>query len=58
MKGYLRVGRKLGRTVYLQRGDEAGDDDLLLGMMDTAEWATIFVNLYNAMVDAETEAEP
>ena len=32
-----RVGRKVGRTIYRQLGDEPSDDDPLIGVMDTAE---------------------
>jgi len=34
-----RVGRKLGRTIYAMVGAEPCDDDVLIGMMDTAELA-------------------
>lgn len=37
--GTLRVGRKVGRTLYLQLGEEASDDDALVGVMDTVELA-------------------
>lgn len=35
----LRVGRKVGRTLYLQVGDAPSDDDPLVGVMDTRELA-------------------
>lgn len=42
-----RVGRKLGRTIYAQVGDDPDDDDVLLGMMDTAEIAAHVVHDHN-----------
>jgi hypothetical protein len=35
----LRQGRKVGRTIYAQLGDQPSDDDPLVGVMDTAELA-------------------
>ena len=35
----LRVGRKVGRTIYLQLGDEPSDEDVLVGVVDTAALA-------------------
>jgi hypothetical protein len=43
-----RVGRKLGRTIYLQVSGEAGEDDVLLGMLDDAEVAKAVVDVLNA----------
>jgi len=43
-----RTGRKVGRTVYLQLGDEPSDDDPLIGVMDTPELADAAVTAYNA----------
>lgn len=45
--GRWRVGRHLGRTVYLQIGDQPSDQDLLLGMMDTAEVAHTVIEAVN-----------
>jgi hypothetical protein len=42
-----RVGRKVGRTIYLQVGDEPSDDDQLIGVMDTPELALIVVAAVN-----------
>jgi len=43
----LRVGRKVGRTIYLQRGDQPSDDDQLVGLMDTPELARHLVECSN-----------
>lgn len=51
-----RVGRKVGRTIYHQLGDQPSTDDLLIGVMDTprlAEQAVAAVNLYQAGVVAD-----
>jgi hypothetical protein len=42
-----RVGRKVGRTVYVQLGPEPSDDDPLIGMMDTRELAAQVVLDHN-----------
>ena len=47
MAGEWRTGRKVGRTIYSQVGDEPSDDDELIGVMDTpglAQWAVTAVN--------------
>lgn len=47
-KGSWRPGRKVGRTIYCQAGDEPSDDDPLIGVMDRPEYAMfacISVNL-------------
>lgn len=38
-----RVGRKLGRTIYLQQGEEPSDNDRFLGIMDREEDARLVV---------------
>lgn len=43
-----RIGRKVGRTVYAVIGDEATDDDFLIGMFDTRELAAEAVEAHNA----------
>jgi predicted urease superfamily metal-dependent hydrolase len=48
-----RVGRKVGRTVYVQAGVEPTDRDRLVGLMDTAELARRVVDAVNA-----AEAKP
>lgn len=47
----LRVGRKVGRTIYVQTGPEPADTDTLIGVMDTREWAAALVEAYNAQAD-------
>ncbi|MCA1673038.1 MAG: hypothetical protein LC799_12855 [Actinobacteria bacterium] len=42
-----RTGRKVGRTIYLQQGDEPSDDDQLIGLMDTPELARQVVDAVN-----------
>ena len=34
-----RVGRTVGRTIYAMVGQAPSEDDVLIGMMDTAELA-------------------
>jgi hypothetical protein len=43
-----RVGRHVGRTVYLQAGSEPSDEDVLIGVMDTTELAIEVVDAVNA----------
>lgn len=38
-----RVGRKVGRTIYLQIGDSPDDTDQLIGVMDTRGLAALAV---------------
>lgn len=42
-----RVGRKLGRTIYLQFNKEPSDDDRFIGIMDKESDAQWFVDLAN-----------
>jgi hypothetical protein len=42
-----RVGRKVGRTIYAIVGEEASDDDTLIGVMDTPELAREAVEAHN-----------
>lgn len=44
----LRVGRKVGRTIYLQTGTAPSDGDLLIGLMDTSVLAAAVVDAVNA----------
>ena len=46
-----RVGRKVGRTIYDQKGPRPHDKDELIGMMDTPELAREAV----AAVNGESE---
>lgn len=42
-----RVGRKVGRTIYAQQGDEPSEDDPLIGVMDTEWLAEIACRAHN-----------
>jgi hypothetical protein len=42
-----RTERKLGRTIYAQVGYEPSEDDVLIGMMDTAELANEAIVTHN-----------
>lgn len=44
----FRTGRKVGRTLYVQIGDQPDDMDLLIGIVDSADQADIIVNAVNA----------
>lgn len=46
--GRWRTGRKVGRTIYSMIGRLPHDDDVLIGVMDTAELAQEAVDSYNA----------
>jgi hypothetical protein len=52
-----RVGRKVGRTVYIQTGTDPGDDDELVGMMDTSELAALVVEAVNDHLQRQRPAE-
>lgn len=43
----FRVGRKVGRTIYRQLGEEASDSDVLVGLMDTVALAKLAVEALN-----------
>jgi hypothetical protein len=43
-----RVGRKVGRTIYVQEGDDPSDEDMLIGVMDTEYLAELVVEAVNA----------
>jgi len=47
MAGEWRTGRKVGRTIYSQVGDEPSDDDELIGVFDTPELAQRAVTAVN-----------
>lgn len=49
-----RTGRKVGRTIYLQRDDEPSDDDSLIGVMDSPELAEAAVQAHNFQVPRPT----
>jgi hypothetical protein len=42
-----RVGRKLGRTIYAQPGRDPGDDDYLVGLVESRELAQEVVAAHN-----------
>jgi hypothetical protein len=42
-----RVGRKVGRTIYAQLGDEPSDHDPLIGVMDSRRLAEEAVTAHN-----------
>lgn len=44
---HYRVGRKLGRTIYRQLGDQPSDDDVFCGLMETQEQAALVVYCLN-----------
>jgi hypothetical protein len=43
-----RVGRKVGRTIYVMVSGEPGDEDELIGVMDSPAVATAAVEGHNA----------
>lgn len=53
-----RTGRKVGRTIYEQRGDDPADDDELIGVMDTIQLAEEAVAAVNAARAAGSQAGP
>lgn len=42
-----RVGRKVARNIYAVVGDDASDDDVLIGQMDTGQLARECVHRHN-----------
>lgn len=46
-----RTGRRVGRTIYEQRGPEPSDADPLIGVMDTPELAARVVEAVNGAAD-------
>lgn len=43
----LRVGRHLGRTLYIQPSDDPTREDVCIGMVDTAGIAELIVRTVN-----------
>jgi hypothetical protein len=43
----MRVGRRVGRTLYLTLGGEASEEDLLVGVMDSPELAEYVAEAVN-----------
>jgi hypothetical protein len=52
----MRVGRKLGRTLYLQYNDEPSDGDKLIGMMDNEVLARMLVEAWNEHQQRQEDA--
>jgi hypothetical protein len=46
-----RTGRRVGRNIYAQVGDDPSDDDVIIGQMDTAELAQGAVDSHNVAYD-------
>jgi hypothetical protein len=42
-----RTGRRVGRTIYAQLLDQPGDNDPLIGVMDTTTLAAAAVHAHN-----------
>lgn len=53
----LRVGRKVGRTIYEQLGDEPSDRDPLVGVMDTIGLAEQVVTADRELAEVRAENE-
>lgn len=51
----FRVGRKVGRTIYVQLGPEPSDDDHLVGMLETREQAEAAVRGLNEDVGIDAD---
>ena len=49
----VRTGRKVGRTLYLQVGEQSSDDDLLIGVMDTRKLGRLVAAAMNAYMRPE-----
>jgi hypothetical protein len=50
-----RVGRRVGRTIYVDSGDpDPNDGSLLIGVMDTPELAARAVEAHNGQLEWET----
>jgi hypothetical protein len=50
-RAYWRTGRHVGRTIYAMEGDKPSNQDLLIGIMDTAELASDVVNAHNLTIE-------
>jgi hypothetical protein len=48
-----RVGRSVGRTIYVQEGADASKQDTLIGMMDTSAQAMLVVLAVNSFVELQ-----
>ena len=52
-----RVGRSLGRTLYLMVGEEPSKDDMFVGVMDTIGLAGQVVAAINGRADLRAKVE-
>ena len=52
-----RVGNPVGRTIYIQEGDEASEQDTLIGMMDTSAQAMLVVIAVNSCIDLQDNSK-
>jgi hypothetical protein len=50
-----RTGRKIGRTIYSQVGDQPSDHDPLIGLMDTGTLADHAVKAHNAVLKLQQD---
>lgn len=57
MSHLLRVGRKVGRTIYEQHGAGPDDGDPLVGTMDTRDLAAEVVEAVNRQRNASAQEE-
>lgn len=53
----LRTGRKVGRTIYLMLNNEPSDNDPLIGVVDTPEFARKLVYAWNTCYAREDNEE-
>jgi hypothetical protein len=53
-----RTGRKVGRTIYAQNGDEPHDTDALIGLLDTPQLADHAVKAHNAVLKLQQDWGP
>jgi hypothetical protein len=49
-----RVGRSLGRTLYIQNEEDPSKSDTFIGVMDTRELAALVVEAINQMQQEKT----
>ena len=53
----FRTGRKVGRTLYVQIGDQPDDMDLLIGIVDSGDQADIIVSAVNRVAALEAQLD-
>ena len=54
----LRVGRRVGRTLYEQQGAEPSDSDPIIGLVDTPQWAAYNLYAVNAVKRLREQHQP